>query len=63
MHIFLLVTDKNPLESAEGGEWPQKLFDDQSPQKYGIELFTPGSTVRLASNHATRPGGVALCYI
>ena len=34
MHILLLVADKIPLESEEGGEWP-KLFHDQSPRKYG----------------------------
>ena len=38
------------------------IFHDQSPQKYGIELATPGSAVRHASvarhftDCATRPG-------
>ena len=30
-------------ESAEGGEWPQKSFHDQSPRKYGAG---PGSNSR-----------------
>ena len=48
-----------------------KLFDDQSPRKYGtgpgIELATPGSAVRLASvarhvtDCATRPGTLSEC--
>ena len=32
VHILSLVTDNNPFK---GGEWPQKLFHNQSPQKYG----------------------------
>ena len=32
VHILSLVTDNNPFK---GGEWPQKLFHNQSPRKYG----------------------------
>ena len=43
MHIISLVTDNNPswMIQRKGGEWPQKLFHDQSPRKYGTG---PGST-------------------
>ena len=36
MHILWFVTDNNPSWMNQGkGEWPQKLFHDQSPWKYG----------------------------
>ena len=45
MHIPLLVNDNNPswMIQRKGGEWPSKLFHDQSPWKYGTG---PGSNSR-----------------
>ena len=49
------------LESVEGREWPQKIFDDQSPWKNiaylaGVEPATSWSPVGCASNWATEVG-------
>ena len=37
VHILSLVTDNNPswMIQGKGGEWPEKLFHNQSPRKYG----------------------------
>ena len=45
MHILSHVTDNNPswIIQRKGGEWPLKLFHDQSPRKYGIG---PGSNLQ-----------------
>ena len=45
MHILSLVTDNNPswMNQRKGGEWPYKLFHNQSPRKYGTR---PGSKSR-----------------
>ena len=44
------------LESAEGREWPQKIFHDQSPRKNVAEPTTYWSPVGHASNWATEAG-------
>ena len=45
VHILSLVIDNNPSEMIrwKGGEWPYKLFHDQSPRKYETG---PGSNLR-----------------
>ena len=45
VHILSLVTDNNPswMIQRKGGEWPLKLFHDQSTRKYGTG---PGSNSR-----------------
>ena len=60
MHILSLETEKMKtalLESAEGREWPYKVFHDQSPQENVAE--PAGSNPQLLITSRTRiQGGV-----
>ena len=53
VHILLLETDKCLPESAEGREWPQKIFHDQFYERMlphlGIEPTTSWSPVGRSS--------------
>ena len=44
------------LELADGREWPQKIFYNQSPQKNDVEPAISRSLVERAFNWATEAG-------
>ena len=56
MHILSLVTDNNPswINQRKGGEWPYKLFHDQSPRKYGTWPGSNSRPLELQSEWQTR---------
>ena len=50
VHVLSLVTDNNPNLELGGGEWPKKLFHDQSPRKYGTGLGSSTQPLDLKSD-------------
>ena len=57
MHILLPKTAAALLESAEGREWPKKIFHEISPWKNVADLAGVDHNLLITSDHPAEPQG------